>query len=278
MSALTGYLDEAGRQTISGWAQIVGSQKPVELDVLIAATFSRPPVHLHRCLANRYRPDRDADQSLSSGRLGFALDASRLALPSWSFCLEVRRVGGQMLPGAPRLVAHASFDLGHSPFRLIEIDGEPVARLPSDILLWQPTRGGARTLTIPAGIAMVAIVTPPRDVPGEARRLGIVLRRVALDDMEIPLHSSALCQGFYPIEQNDVGHLWRWTRPVAVMDLGPSPRARKLAVGIGDPVPLCQPPRVGLGYQAVFSYTPGMQQARAPYIGRHLLTRPAHEQ
>jgi len=276
LPALTGYLDEAGRDTIGGWAEIPGEGKPVELDILIAATLNRPAVQLHRCLANRYRADRDPGHTLCHGRLGFALDSRRLKLPLWSFCLEVRQVGGDILPGAPRLVAHASFQRERSPFRVIELDGRPVSRLPSDMLLWPPRQGGANTVIIPPDLTMLAMVTPQRDVPGEARRLGVDVYRIALDGREIPLHSPALCHGFYPMESDSAGRVWRWAGPVAIMDLGPSSRPRNLEVDIGDPVMVQpRPARVGMGYQAVFCNSPGREDWRAPYIGRHWLTQSA---
>jgi hypothetical protein len=208
---LAGWIDVAQRNRVAGWAARHNSPGlPVMLDLSIAPTLRAPARSLGRILANRYRADRDAEGTGTDGRSGFDVDLGSYSLPSGTFLLDIRDAAtGDRLPGAPQFIPGASFAPPPGPLLLSELDGSPVWRLPDDVVVCQPRRDGPLRIDLPPGAAGVMICTRARMVPGDARRLGAVVSRIALDDQPIDLDHPALAFGFHGIE-GEPGHHWRW--------------------------------------------------------------------
>ena len=216
-----------------------------------------------RALANLYRRDRDPELVLFRGRVGFEIALA--GLPEHSFFLGVREVGGGSVPGSPRLMTAAGFGAGVLPLEVVEIDGAPVGRLPGDMVLWRGLAEGCNRLVVPAGVVMVVLSVRRRNAPGDARRLGVPVRGVAVDGVAVDLGSPGLALGFYGIEAGADGARWRWSADLALLDLGPSDRVRVLTVDAGAPEGA--PVRVGMGFSLRLISAPG-----GAHVGGRLLS------
>ncbi len=94
--------------------------------------------------------------------------------------------------------------------------------------------------TLPAGAGEVVLLSPP-GVPGNtppaqratARRYGVAIREITLDDAPVPLDGPQIGTGFHPAETAG-SQTWRWTDGTATLNLAPSATARRLAVAIND--------------------------------------------
>jgi hypothetical protein len=100
---------------------------------------------------------------------------------------------------------------------------------------------------LPEGTAIVRLVSP-RGLPGNvsgaeregARRFGVAVRRVLIDDAPLPLDGPAIGDGFHGTETM-AGESWRWTNGAAVLHLPPSAARRLLTVEITDWHRMLQP-------------------------------------
>ena len=94
--------------------------------------------------------------------------------------------------------------------------------------------------TLPAGASEVVLLSP-QGVPGNtppaqratARRYGVAIREITLDDAPVPLDGPQIGTGFHPAETAG-SQTWRWTDGAATLNLAPAATARRLAVAIND--------------------------------------------
>jgi hypothetical protein len=240
------------------------------LDLSIAPALGAPATPLGRLLANRYRADRDAEGTGTDGRSGFDLDLESYNLPSHTFLLDITdAVTGERLPGAPQFIPAASFAPPPAPLLLSELQGSPVWRLPDDVVACHPRHDGRLRIDLPRGAAGVMICTRARMVPGDARRLGAVVSRIALDDQPIDLDHPALAFGFHTIE-GEPGHHWRWIDDAAFIAIS---AAAVLEIDLHALLPAPAPEndnwRLSVSYRMV---SPAV--ALVPSVGSRLLAPP----
>lgn len=99
---------------------------------------------------------------------------------------------------------------------------------------------GALHYWLPEGV-MVARLVSPRGLPantatserGQARRFGVAVRAILLDDAPLAMDGPAIGDGFHGIEAAG-SESWRWTNGEAVVHLPPSAARRRLTVLITD--------------------------------------------
>jgi hypothetical protein len=109
----------------------------------------------------------------------------------------------------------------------------------STVLAWH--------FTLPPG-ALQARLLSPRGIPATvteaerptARRFGVAVRTVLIDDQVLPLDGPAIGDGFHPLESAGT-ESWRWTVGDAALHLPPSDAARRLTIHITDWHHLLQP-------------------------------------
>ena len=85
-------------------------------------------------------------------------------------------------------------------------------------------RAGVHEFFIAPGTGAVRLASRAGNAPGDARRLGVAIRAVALDDAEVALDDRRLASGFHVSEG-----AWRWTDGAALLNVG---AARSLRVEV----------------------------------------------
>ena len=141
---------------------------------------------------------------------------------------------------APAAVGAKSPVVADAPALRVMVQGEALALL-------EGSAGGAWHYWLPEG-AMVARLMSPRGLPantasserGQARRFGVAVRAILLDDVKLPLDGPAIGDGFHNIETAG-SESWRWTNGEAVVHLPPSGARRRLTVLITDWHRMLQP-------------------------------------
>ncbi len=93
---------------------------------------------------------------------------------------------------------------------------------------------------LPAGAGLLRLLSP-RGVPATtppgqralARRYGVAVRAIRIDDIPVPLDGSAIGAGFHAFETAGTQQ-WRWTTGDAVIEVEPAATERRLVVEITD--------------------------------------------
>ena len=100
---------------------------------------------------------------------------------------------------------------------------------------------------LPEGAMLVRLVSPrglPANTPvkerATARRFGVAVRAILLDDAPLVLDGPAIGDGFHTVESAGTAS-WRWTNGEAVVHLPPSGARRRLTVEITDWHRMLQP-------------------------------------
>jgi len=100
---------------------------------------------------------------------------------------------------------------------------------------------------LPGGAALVRLISPrglPATTPAEqraaARRYGVAIRAILVEEQTLPLDGPAIGDGFHALESAG-SESWRWTAGEATLHLPPAPAARRLTVQITDWHRLLQP-------------------------------------
>ncbi len=83
---------------------------------------------------------------------------------------------------------------------------------------------GIHEFSIAAGIGAIRLASRAGRAPGDARRLGVAIGAVALDDAEVALDDRRLASGFHASEGG-----WRWTDGAGLLNVG---AARSLRVEV----------------------------------------------
>lgn len=93
---------------------------------------------------------------------------------------------------------------------------------------------------LPSGTSRVLLVSPPgiaANTPpsgrAKARRFGIALFAVLLDEVPLALDGAALHDGFHPIETAG-NRSWRWTNGTATITIEPVAEPRRMTLRIAD--------------------------------------------
>jgi len=94
--------------------------------------------------------------------------------------------------------------------------------------------------TLPPGVTEVVLLSPrglPATTPAAqratARRYGVAIRAISVDDTPVALDGPLIGEGFHPAESAGT-QTWRWTDGEARLRLAPAGKERRLAVTITD--------------------------------------------
>jgi hypothetical protein len=276
-SELVGRIDVAQRTRLAGWAHCPNVvDTPVELILLAAATISAPARELGRCLANRYRPDRDVRGVRYEGRVGFDVDLRAFDLPPGTFLLDVRDASsGSRVPGAPCFLPAAHFAPPPVPYLAIARGSRPLWRVPSDIVCCVPAGDGWLRVEIPPGRSGVLLCPRARaGSAGDVRRLGACVTRLEWDGSSVDLGHDGLSFGFHEVEGSP-GAQWRWTDDAAFIGVAARDNGSCLAFDLqgvtreGASEGFADPWRLSAAFSIV-----APSSAALPYVGRRFLGLP----
>jgi hypothetical protein len=273
--SLTGWIDVAQRSRVAGWATRTDTpDTPVELVISVAATLLSPAVPIVQTLANGYRSDLDPQATGYQGRAGFDIDLRDFTLPDGSFVLDVRdALTGKRLPGSPHFIPAAGFDREPSPLLLFEIDGQPVARLPDDVMPCMPRQNGPIVILVPPRMAGVMVCTKTRKAPGDSRALGAVLSRIEIDGVPVDLGRDCFAFGFH-VAEGEPDSVWRWMDGAAYLGLDAREAACTLTLHVGGleqaaPAPTVDSPqwRISARYRIVAPSDAAVPSIAARFLG-----------
>jgi hypothetical protein len=86
---------------------------------------------------------------------------------------------------------------------------------------------------LPPRTTTLRLVSASALPPGDGRKLGVAVFRLAIENIEIPLDSPSLVRGFHRAESGE-GMTWRWTDGEALLIMPPKPVPQHLTVHITD--------------------------------------------
>lgn len=146
----------------------------------------------------------------------------------------------EMLPPGPAIFALRRRLMQAAP----EVDADPpTLRIVAHGMAVELLAGSTEAdwqFRLPADFTQFSLVSPPgvpadttANARADARRFGIAIRAISLDDEPLDLAGLASADGFHPLEQAGT-QTWRWTTGNATLRLPPSRQPRRLTIAITD--------------------------------------------